>query len=176
MHIIKSKAELATTRIKRLFELISSYSFHLYYMKGKDMVLSNLLSRQAHDDSDMQDVIPVSFNMHNTLHERYYKIEMKERYLVQICLQTKSSRIKLPEVHGVKKTLDTNLLSKKQKVILQIKKTIENKPRLRQARAGIRHRKPQLTENITASTNKSHEIPKIPATQNVTKNRMDFPA
>ena len=44
MHIIKSKAELATTRIKRLLELISSYSFNLYYMKGKGMILSNFLS------------------------------------------------------------------------------------------------------------------------------------
>ena len=43
-HIIKSKAELATTRIKRLLELISLYSFNLCYMKGKDMILSNLLS------------------------------------------------------------------------------------------------------------------------------------
>ena len=43
-HIIKSKMELATTRIKRLLELISSYSFNLYYMKGKDMVLSDFLS------------------------------------------------------------------------------------------------------------------------------------
>ena len=34
-HIIKSKMELATTRIKRLLELISSYSFNLYYMKVK---------------------------------------------------------------------------------------------------------------------------------------------
>ena len=34
-HIIKSKAEMATTRIKRLLELISSYSFNLYDMKGK---------------------------------------------------------------------------------------------------------------------------------------------
>ena len=42
-HIIKSKMELATTRIKRLFEFISSYSFNLYYMKGKDMVLSDFL-------------------------------------------------------------------------------------------------------------------------------------
>ena len=44
MHIIKSKVELATTRIKILLELISSYSFSLYYMKGKDMVLSDYLS------------------------------------------------------------------------------------------------------------------------------------
>ena len=43
-HIIKSKMELATTRIKRLLELISSYSFNLYYMKGKDMILSDFLS------------------------------------------------------------------------------------------------------------------------------------
>ena len=35
MHIVKSKVEPATTRIKRL------YSFNLYYMKGKDMILSD---------------------------------------------------------------------------------------------------------------------------------------
>ena len=42
-HIIKSKTELATTRKKRLLELINSYSFNLYYMKGKDMILSEFL-------------------------------------------------------------------------------------------------------------------------------------
>ena len=42
-HIIKSKMEPATTRIKRLLELISSYSFNLYYMKVKDMILSDFL-------------------------------------------------------------------------------------------------------------------------------------
>ena len=31
-HIIKSKAEPATVRIKRLLQLISSYSFNLYYI------------------------------------------------------------------------------------------------------------------------------------------------
>ena len=49
-HIIKSKAEPATTRIKRMLELISSDSFNLYYMKGKDMILSDFLSRQGNDD------------------------------------------------------------------------------------------------------------------------------
>ena len=48
-HIIKSKAKSVTTRIKRLLELISSYSFNLYYMKGKDMILSDFLSRWMHD-------------------------------------------------------------------------------------------------------------------------------
>ena len=43
-HIIKSKVEPATTRIKRLLEVISSNSFKLYYMKGKDMILSDFVS------------------------------------------------------------------------------------------------------------------------------------
>ena len=43
-HIMKSKVESATTRIKRLLELISSYSFNLYYMKRKDMILNEFLS------------------------------------------------------------------------------------------------------------------------------------
>ena len=51
-HIIKSKMEPATTRIKRLLELISSYPFNLYYMKGKDMILSDFLSWQDNDDSN----------------------------------------------------------------------------------------------------------------------------
>ena len=66
-HIIKSKAELATARIKRLLELISSYLLNLY--KGKDMILSAFLSRQKHDDSNTHEVIPISFKMHNLLHE-----------------------------------------------------------------------------------------------------------
>ena len=59
MHIIKSKAEPATTRTERLLELISSYSFNLYYMKGKDMILSDFLSRQTHDTSNLHEIIPI---------------------------------------------------------------------------------------------------------------------
>ena len=43
VHILKSKTEPATARIKRLLEVLSAYSFNLYYMKGKDMILSDLL-------------------------------------------------------------------------------------------------------------------------------------
>ena len=35
MHIMKGKMEPTTNRIKRLLELLSSYSFNLYYMRGK---------------------------------------------------------------------------------------------------------------------------------------------
>ena len=40
-HIMKSKMEPATNRIKRLLEILSSYSFNLNYFKGKDMILSD---------------------------------------------------------------------------------------------------------------------------------------
>ena len=46
MHIMKSKAEPATTRSKRLLELLSLYSFNLYYIKGKDMFFNDFLSRE----------------------------------------------------------------------------------------------------------------------------------
>ena len=52
-HVIKSKTEPVTPRIKRLLELISSYSFNLYYMKGKDIILSDFLSRQTHEHSNL---------------------------------------------------------------------------------------------------------------------------
>ena len=57
-------------------------------------------------------------------------------------------------------------------MIWQVIENAENKPRLGQGRAGIRHRKPQLTEHLTTTLNKSHKIPKIPMIQN---NRIDFP-
>ena len=82
-HIIKSKAEPATARIKRLLELISSYLFNSCNIKGKDRILSDFLSRQKHDNSDPHEIIPISFNMHNVLHEKYYNIGETDKYLIQ---------------------------------------------------------------------------------------------
>ena len=71
-HIIKSKVESATTRIKRLLELISSYSFNLHHMKGKDMILSDFLSWQKNNNSNLHEIIPISFNMCQILDDKYY--------------------------------------------------------------------------------------------------------
>ena len=108
-HIIKSKAKPATTRIKRLLELTSSYSFNLYYMKGKDMILSDFLSRQMHDTSNPHEIIPISFNMYDTLYETYYRIAMTDKYLVQTHSQMKAAGIILPKVHSTRKTLVTSM-------------------------------------------------------------------
>ena len=73
-HIMRSKEEAAPTRIKTLLEVLSFYSFNMYYIKGKDMILSDFLSRQKVDDSDPHEIILISFNMRNFLQERYYNL------------------------------------------------------------------------------------------------------
>ena len=113
MHIIRSEAEPATTRIKRLLELLSSYSYNLYYIKGKDMVHSDFLSRQKTDDSNRHEIIPILFSLQNILHESYYRLgdltktidSGTDKYMVQTRSQAKSSGIKMPDVHRAKKDL-----------------------------------------------------------------------
>ena len=58
-HIMRSKIEPAKKRIKRLLQILSSYCFNLYYIKGKDMILSDFLLRQHGDDSDPNPIIPI---------------------------------------------------------------------------------------------------------------------
>ena len=72
MHIIKSEMEPVITRIKRLLELISSYSFNLYYMKGKDMILSDFLLQHKNDNSNPNEIIPISFDMYQVLEDNLY--------------------------------------------------------------------------------------------------------
>ena len=88
-----------------LLELISSYSFNLYYMKGKDMILSDFLSWQKNDDSNPQEIISISLNMCQILDDNYYN----EKYLIKTRSQAKASGIKLPEAHGMRSDLDPNL-------------------------------------------------------------------
>ena len=72
-------------------------------MKGKDIILSDYLSRQRVDKSNPHEVVPISFDMKALLKERYYNIGNESRYLVQIYSQAKDSGMKLPEVHSVNK-------------------------------------------------------------------------
>ena len=74
------------------------------------MVLSDFLSRQNNDDSNLHEIIPISFNIHNVLQENYYIIDS---YLAQMRSQSRSSGINLPEVHGMRKNLDPNIILEK---------------------------------------------------------------
>ena len=74
--------EPATNRIKRLLEILSCYSFNLYYIKGKDLVLSDFLSKKIKDDSNLHEIIPISFNIKKILKENYQNM-VKDTYMVQ---------------------------------------------------------------------------------------------
>ena len=114
-HIMRSKAEPATTRIKRLLELLTPYSFNLYYIKGKDMVLSDFLSRQKMDDSNPHKLIPISFTLKSQVDNHFYQINSRtdqpktNKYLVPIRSQAESSSIKVPEILGTNKGLDPHV-------------------------------------------------------------------
>ena len=138
--IMRSKVELATNRIKRLLEVLSAYSFNLYYIKGKDMILSDFLSRQKIDDSDTNEIIPISFNVRSVLQDKYYSLdEEKEKYMVQTRSQMKASGVQLPEVHGSRKGLDPHKIPEKQPQPI-IGLDVDRKPRLGQERAGVRRK------------------------------------
>ena len=54
------------------------------------MILSDFLSRQKHDYSNLHEIIPISFNMQSILHDKYYNIGNLGKYMVQTQSQVKS--------------------------------------------------------------------------------------
>ena len=181
-HIMRSKAEPATTRIKRLLELLSPYSFNLYYIKGKDMVLSDFLSRHKMDDSNPHELIPISFSLRDQVSDCFYRIDneinlpRKDKYLVQTRSQVRSSGFRLLEIHGANKGLDPHMQPGKQKSfpIQTINKGMPThpipKPRIGQGRAGLR-RKVNTLQPIPLP----HQLPTQPITKHVQKAVVPLP-
>ena len=181
-HVMRSKAKPATTRIKRLLELLSPYSFNLYYIKGKDMVLSIFLSRQKTDDSNPHELIAISFSLRDQVSDYFYRIDneinlpRKDKYLVQTRSQVRSSGIRLPEIHGANKGLDPYVQPGKQKSfpIQTVNKGMPThpipKPRIGQGTAGLR-RKVKAPQPITLP----HPLPAQPITEHDLRPVMPLP-
>ena len=107
--IMKAKTEPATTRIMRLFDRLSAYSFNLYYVKGRDMIFAHYLSRNRNKDMDPSELIPISFccmNVYRGLLDTKIGLEV---YSIGTRSSTKASGEKPPKVHGADKPLDPNL-------------------------------------------------------------------
>ena len=70
--------------MKKFLEILNSYSFNLYHIKGKDMILSNFVSRQRNDNSNPHQILLISFNMQGILQSRYYNLGKRNlgKYLV----------------------------------------------------------------------------------------------
>ena len=63
-YIMKSKKQPPTLRLQKLIEKLSAFSFRVHFMKGKDMFVSDFLSRHPGDDRYPQnEIIPISFDV-----------------------------------------------------------------------------------------------------------------
>ena len=128
MHIMRSKTKPATTSIKTLIELLSPYSFNLYYIKGKDMVLRVFLSRQKMNDSNPHEIITISFTLKSLASYHFYQFNSTNKiseaktntYLIQTRSQAKSSGIKIPEIHGAKKVTNPHIKPGRQRPLLSL--------------------------------------------------------
>ena len=125
-YIMKFKNLPATGRIIRLLELLSGYCFNLYYVKGKDMILCDYLSRIAIDDGDPSEVIPISFNalaQYRLAIDYLAKAYMITYFNVATRSSTNAAGINLPPIHGAQKGIDPTLKpesqSKSQQVLAQ---------------------------------------------------------
>ena len=108
-YIMKSKNLPATGRIIRLLEHLAGYSFNLYYVKGKDMILCDYLSRIAVDNGDPGEVIPISFNslaQYRLAIDHITESFIITHFMVATRSSTSAEGIKLPPVHGAQKGVD----------------------------------------------------------------------
>ena len=106
--IMKAKTEPATTRIMRLLDRLSAYSFNLYYVKGRDMILSDYLSRHRQKDLDASELIPISFCCLKTYRSIIDNRIGEEIFCIKTRASAKASGETVGEVHGADKPLDPN--------------------------------------------------------------------
>ena len=127
------------------------------------MILSDFLSRQNNDDSNPNEIIPISFDMYRILESNLNNFDKNNsfgnsKYLVQMCSQAKTCGAKLPEVHGVEKRLNPNLRPEKQHAIPKQGKS--ERPHIGQGRTGSKMRKPDpINQAINQPSDVSQEIP-----------------
>ena len=125
-YIMKGKHPPTTDRIARLLFGLNAFNFHLYYVKGKDMILCDFLSRIAVDEGDPMDLVPVSFNTFTILQDYYFRLRQMaqrtplserdtkmlykmETYFIMTRSQRIAAGITTLPVHGASKAINPNL-------------------------------------------------------------------
>ena len=103
VQIMKAKHPPRTDRVSVLLGKLLDKPFDLYYVKGKDLILADFLSRIKTDKSDPGEVIPISFiNKQNA--------ENKSHYIFNAgwvtSLAVKREGLSMPTIHGHNKQLD----------------------------------------------------------------------
>ena len=105
--IMKAKTEPAT-RIMRLLDRLPAYSFNLYYVKGRDMILADYLSRHRQKDLDPTELIPISFCCMQIYRDLLDEHIGKKVYGIRTRAGAQAAGEKVGEVHGADKPLDPN--------------------------------------------------------------------
>ena len=101
--IMKAKTKPATTRIMRLLDRLSAYSFNLYYVKGRNVILSAYLSRHRQKDLDPSELIPISFCCLKAYRSFIADKIGEDIFCIKMRASTKASGEVVGEVHGADK-------------------------------------------------------------------------
>ena len=80
VHIPKAKREPPTLRLKKLIENLSEYKFDIYFLKGKEMHISDFLSRHPGDEDSPNEIIPIAFMLQELETDKfpYHLLYLKE--------------------------------------------------------------------------------------------------
>ncbi len=126
VYILRSKKEPPTLRIKKLIKILSGYNFKAQFMKGKDVHVSDFLSRHRGEDGSPQNkIIPISVDIQEIeqnqirLHEinKILNNEEELNTLMELvthnCLVTTRSKGKAPTIFPM--TRETKLPEHTQK-------------------------------------------------------------
>ena len=113
VQIMKGKNPPATNCIGALIGKLLDIPFNLYYVKGKDLILTDFLSRIRADRSEPSKLIPISFmDMTRCNFPESYNLSYKRCWYAQLQLgvatrsSTRKEGLVLPKVHGHDKPMD----------------------------------------------------------------------
>ena len=96
-HIMKAKHAPTTDSPKSSLPILSKFTFHLYYVKGKDMILCDFLSRITADEGDPMDLIPSGSDLAGNSRHR----SQKEITSAPMINQNHTQGIRIPDPPNV---------------------------------------------------------------------------
>ena len=89
--IMKAKIEPATTRIMRLLDRLSAYSFNLYYVKGRDMILAILFGHKMTLSQELE--LKVETVVSGKFTDYYEKLKKNLKYMGERLQKFRSQRL-----------------------------------------------------------------------------------
>ena len=113
--ILKSKELPTTERIKRLLWELRRFTFHCYYIKGKDMILADFFSRTDCDNDNPEEIVPIAFqNMEPVCFNPAEVLSILEDHDHDQCMvmtraKSAATGITVPPVHEAVKGVNPSL-------------------------------------------------------------------